>query len=195
MPDRSYLQHGRRHTSTGTDPIPGLGPVAAANLEFFVTPLTLAAGGEGNIGWDAFETTDTNVFGTNDAGAFAGITNTTGDHCLVLLEEGFYLALGDSSWDTGVYPRYSFVDVVGDSIYARQAGEATEYVNDDTFAGTTGAGSISTNSVKAIHVAEGNQVAVFTVVKNLDTLLPHDVTNADLTVLFWPTIQGSVTVY
>ncbi len=123
MPDRSYLQHGRRHTSTGTDPIPGLGPVAAANLEFFVTPLTLpaspASGSEANIGWDAFETTDTDVFGTNDLGAFSPITNTTGDHCLVLLAEGFYLALGDSSWDSGTYPRYSFVDVSGDSIYAR----------------------------------------------------------------------------
>ncbi len=74
-------------------------------------------------------------------------------------------------------------------------GASTEYVDDDTFGGTAGAGAISTTSIKAIHVSDGNQVVLFTVVKNLDTMSAHDVTNANLTVLFWPTILESQTIY
>lgn len=73
MSDRSYLQHGRRHHTTGSDPIPGFGQVLFASLRIS-TPATVP--GDAANHYIDMQDGVTGHFATSDANIFENAANT-----------------------------------------------------------------------------------------------------------------------
>jgi len=155
-----------------------------AHLEFFGSPLSLVAGGQGNVAWTTFETTDQDAFGTNLLGIGAAIRNITGDTTLVLSGAGLYLAIGSAIWDSGAYPYITFVDVlISDADLTAAAAHPTiEALTTNTFAGT--AGKLMPYSIQAAWVNPGDQAALRLAVQNSDTN-SRSVQSALLSVFYW----------
>jgi len=110
---RSYLQHGRRHSEHGSDPIPGLASAQSAYLWTQTTQTFPGDSGGQPATWDHFQTTDPTVFGTNHLpadGANVPTHNTAGDANLVLLQAGAYVIEATARWDIGQSNMYAEIN-------------------------------------------------------------------------------------
>lgn len=189
---RSYLQHGRRHSFQGSDPIPGLGPAAVAHLQFSGT-ISLAPSDDPDVPWTSFATTDGTIFGTNTLGAYAGATNTSGDITLLLLAPGLYIATANATWDAGTFPSASFIDVIlSDADLTERVG----FTNNEALTTNLFASGVTADiypfSIQAAFVDPGDQGALRMVVWNKDSS-SHTVTDANMSCFYWPSGNQSLT--
>ncbi len=102
---RSYLQHGRRHVVTGSDPIPGLGQIAFAAMHT-LSPFTVTAdnafhypyGTDGTI--VVYETSDDTIFAQAATSAIIG-SPLWGIDCLAagtyIVKENYFYHDGTAS--------------------------------------------------------------------------------------------------
>jgi hypothetical protein len=107
---RPYLQHGRRHSPTGSDPIPGLGgsQIAFASLWGTSSPVITSGSQQGldlEDGVSAvFETSDSSIFSNGSIDIGFGT-----QHGIEISQPGSYMAMGDYVVDGGTAGVYAQV--------------------------------------------------------------------------------------
>jgi hypothetical protein len=189
---RDYLQHGRRHGPTGSDPIPGLANVDFASLEFFGGSVTVHGSGGGTVAipWTEFNTTSTEVFGTGGSSG-SPPTNTTGDLGLLLQGTGVYIVMAAAKWESGAANISSTINVSDGNNLTEIDYKAIELLVATTFAAITQ--EINPSSFQMVSVFSGDVGFVTLNLQNLD-IPDWDCVSALMACIFWPT-GDLVTVY
>lgn len=200
---RPYLQHGRRHGPSGSDPIPGLagsGIAIAAALVWNIhgTPLTVPAGETIETPWAHLTTNDPDVgtsdpiFGTDTSfTATAPYNNAAGDTYLYFPKPGLYIAFANVyNWAAGSYVRSGQIGNPGSQwVLGGSAGAtitATEKLADS---------GLATSSYQLFAVDSDDAPGIISFeLTNHDTV-DHTVTTGNMGIMYFGPIDDLADIY
>lgn len=158
---RSYLQHGSRHGSTGSDPIPGIGQIQFAALKNF-SAITVA--GDNAIHYLSMEDGVTGFFETSDDTVFANAQNTfqTGNpwsiKCLAngtyIVKQNYFVRSGTAGAQVTTYHTFNG----GNTQSVFQAGRTAALIGDTWDVGSS---DVHTFFEEWVDATDGSPAPVF----------------------------------
>jgi len=184
-PRPPYLQHGRRHSPTGSDPIPGLGGGPASAYLWTQTSHGFTGGSAGyTVKWVHFQTTDTSVFATNAANNFSTpYHNTTLDQFLICQQAGAFVVEATIKWlgtpsNVSGEIQLNAPDYLDDQQPTAMGNLAS------TAAPETSVGNLMTQSIRCFTVVSGDAPQGLYLLANGQSVSTYTITSASM-VIHW----------